>query len=81
VLRLIKNKIDHFKALFGKIQAQSEESSGWKEIWLEVIDAINGYFEEKEKPYYIKGMKSLSIIGTKCLSLRKIILKKNNFIL
>jgi len=36
----------------------------WKEIWLdiEVIDTINGYFEEKDKSCYIEDMKNLSII-------------------
>jgi len=39
---------NHFKALFGKIQA-IEGSAGWKEIWfdIEIIDAVNDYFEEK----------------------------------
>jgi len=38
----------------------------WKEICLllniKIIDTTNGYFEEKDKSYYIKDMKNLSII-------------------
>jgi len=26
---------------------------------IEIIDGINGYFEEKDKSYYIEGMKKL----------------------
>jgi len=35
---------------------------------------VNDYFEEKDKSYYIEGMKSLSIIGPSVLDLREIIL-------
>jgi len=56
---------DHFKA-FGMTQALFEGFAGWKDIWLDMItwsNAVNGYFEEKDKSYYIKDVKNVSIVG------------------
>jgi len=43
--------------------------------YIEIIDAVNGYFEKKDKSYYIECMKSLSIVRPSALSLRDYIEK------
>jgi len=50
-----------------------------KEIWLDIkiINAVNGYFE-KDKSYYVEGVKSLSVVGPSALNLREITLKNKN---
>jgi len=85
-----RNQVIISKHCLEKFKHNSKDP-GWKEIWLniEVIDAVNCYFEKKNKSYYMEGMKSLSVVGRQMqaeqscvLSLREIILKsKNHFAL
>jgi len=51
------------KRCLERVKHNSKDLLGRDRFNIEVIDAVNGYFEEKGKSYYIEGMKSLSIIG------------------
>jgi len=50
------------KRCLERVKYNSKDLLGRDRFDIEVIDAVNGYFEEKDKSYYIEGMKSLSIV-------------------
>jgi len=73
-----RKSTDHFKTLFENIQHNPKDPKSG-EIWLdiEIIDAVNGYFEEKDTNHIIGRHEKLEHCWTK-LSLKDIILKNKN---